>query len=90
MLGFVIGKFAGSLIAVFLVSRIFWLAARRWPDSIGKAITLDLITGVLGSLLGAVGGADGGPPDMASFLFYMPAALVVLAIDLIRIRNRLP
>lgn len=84
---FYIGQLIGGFVAIFLVSRLFWLVARRWPNSIGKVITLDLTTGLLGSLLGAIGGADGGPPNLAAFTVYLPAAALVVVLDLIRIRK---
>ena len=37
-----IAIFVGTFAGLFLISRLFWLVARGWPDSVGKVIGLNI------------------------------------------------
>jgi hypothetical protein len=84
-----IGQLIGGFIAVLLLSRIFWLTAKRWPNSIGKAAVLDGLTGLVAALAYAIGGADGGPPNfLDGFGIYPPCAALVFVLDAIRLKRK--
>lgn len=80
--------FLGALIATLILSRLLWLVARRWPNSIGKAATLDLGAGVIGGLLAAIGGADGGAPQIVAAVYYIAAGGLLIGFDALRIRRK--
>jgi hypothetical protein len=39
LFGFLLGAFVGT----FLISRLFWAVALAWPDSVWKAISLNVV-----------------------------------------------
>ncbi|GAB1716275.1 MAG: hypothetical protein NTAFB05_13170 [Nitrobacter sp.] len=73
-----------TLVAAVLISRLIWLAARRWPDSIVKAMLVNALSAVIAMIAAAYIFANGGPPkfDMA-LLICGGAQLIVLTFDLV-------
>jgi FtsH-binding integral membrane protein len=51
-----------ALVAVFLGSRLIWLVTKRWPDSIGKAVFINVVSALAAVIIAAFGFAHGGPP----------------------------
>jgi len=33
----------GALVGTYLISRLFWIVANAWPDSINKAVSLNVV-----------------------------------------------
>jgi hypothetical protein len=33
----------GALVGTYLISRLFWIVAKAWPDSINKAVSLNVV-----------------------------------------------
>lgn len=83
-----IAFFIGAFVGTFLISRLVWLAARWWPNSMGKAAVLSLVSAALVVTLAAWGNADGGPLNFASAPFYIAAQALVFAMDAWRIRKQ--
>ena len=73
--------------AAYLVSRLVGLVARRWPDTIGKAVWVNAVSAVIVVAAGAfASAADGSPPKFyLAFLIYGGAQLIVLTFDVVRI-----
>jgi hypothetical protein len=73
-----------TLVAAVLISRLIWLAARRWPDSIVKAVLVNAGSAIIAMIAAAYVFANGGPPkfDMA-FLICGGAQLIVLTFDVV-------
>jgi type III secretory pathway component EscU len=36
-------EFIGALLGTFVISRIFWFLTRSWPNSLSKAVALNII-----------------------------------------------
>ncbi len=83
-----LGIFIGAFFFTGILSRIFWLVAKRWPDSIGKASALDLAAGIIAGLLAAIGAADGGPPQIGAALPYLAAGGLLIALDAVRLKRK--
>lgn len=83
-----IGFFVGAVIGVFLASRLLWFGARSWQDSLRKAIYINAVSALILIPLAAIGGADGGPPRLGeSFVIYGLAQIIVLFIDILRLKR---
>jgi ABC-type Mn2+/Zn2+ transport system permease subunit len=76
----------GALVAASLISRLVWLIARRWPDSIGKAALINAVSAMITVIAAAYGSADGGPPKFyLALLIFGGAQLIVLTFDVFRL-----
>jgi hypothetical protein len=77
----------GALVATYLISRLVGLFAKRWPDSIGKAVSVNAVSAIIVVLAGAfASAADGSTPKFyLALLIYGGAQLIVLTFDLFRI-----
>lgn len=74
----------GALVAAALVSRVVWLVARRWPNSIKKAVLVNAVSAMITVIGGAFSSANGGPPKFyLAFLIFGGAQLIVLTFDLV-------
>jgi pimeloyl-ACP methyl ester carboxylesterase len=74
----------GALVAASLISRLVWLIARRWPDSIRKAILINAVSGVIIVVTAAYASAESGPPKFyLALLIFGGAQLVVLTFDVL-------
>ena len=73
-----------TLVAAVLISRLIWLASKRWPDSIVKAVLINAVSAIIAMIAAAYVFANGGPPkfDMA-FLMCGGAQLIVLVFDVV-------
>jgi uncharacterized membrane protein YjdF len=73
-----------TLVAAVLISRLIWLASKRWPDSIVKAVLINAVSAIIAMIAAAYVFANGGPPkfDMA-FLMCGGAQLIVLTFDVV-------
>jgi uncharacterized membrane protein YjdF len=73
-----------TLVVAVLISRLIWLAAKRWPDSIVKAVLINAGSAIVAMIAAAYVFANGGPPkfDMA-FLICGGAQLIVLTFDVV-------
>ncbi|EAQ34291.1 hypothetical protein NB311A_10423 [Nitrobacter sp. Nb-311A] len=76
-----------ALVATYLMSRLVGLFARRWPDTIGKAVCVNAVSAIIVVIAGAwASAADGGQPKFyLAFLIYGGAQLIVLIFDIVRI-----
>jgi hypothetical protein len=76
-----------ALIATYLISRLVGLVARKWPDTIGKAVCVNAVSAIIAVAAGALASAaDGGQPKFyLAFLIYGGAQLIVLIFDVVRI-----
>lgn len=76
-----------ALVATYVISRLIGLFARRWPDTIGKAVCVNAVSAAIAVVGGALASAaDGGSPKFyLAFLIYGGAQLIVLTFDLVRI-----
>jgi hypothetical protein len=76
----------GALLGTFVISRLFWLVTKRWPDDNQKAVFLNGVSGVLIIL------ADYLARPNADFIFevllYGSCQIVVLFYDLWRIARK--
>lgn len=81
-----------ALVATYLISRLIGLAARRWPDTIGKAVCVNAVSAIIVIVAGALASAaDGGQPKFyLAFLIYGGAQLIVLILDVVRILQLKP
>jgi hypothetical protein len=71
-----------AIVAASLVSRLVWLTARRWPDSIGKAFIVNAVSAVIIVVAAAYSSANGGPPKFyLALLIFGGAQLIVLTFD---------
>jgi hypothetical protein len=81
-LGFLLGALSGT----FVISRLFWLVTKRWPDDYQKALFLNGVSGVLIIL------ADYLVRPNADFilevLVYGSCQIIVLLYDLWRIAGK--
>lgn len=77
----------GALVATYLISRLVGLAAKRWPDTIGKAVFVNAVSAIIVVVAGAFGSAaDGSPPKFYfALLIYGGAQLIVLTFDVVRL-----
>jgi pimeloyl-ACP methyl ester carboxylesterase len=76
----------GALVAASLISRLVWLIARRWPDSIRKAILINAVSGVIIVVTAAYASAESGAPKFyLALLIFGGAQLVVLTFDVLRL-----
>jgi hypothetical protein len=75
----------GAFIGTFLISRLFWVVTKAWPDSIGKAISLNVVCAAIIIPL------DSLVRENASFIqelaVYGGCQLIVLILDLWRMRK---
>jgi hypothetical protein len=73
-----------TLVAAVVISRLIWLATKRWPDSIVKAMLVNAGSAIIAMSAAAYVFANGGPPkfDMA-FLICGGAQLIVLTFDVV-------
>ncbi|MEH6951549.1 hypothetical protein V4R08_09415 [Nitrobacter sp. NHB1] len=76
-----------ALVAAYLISRLVGLAAKRWPNTIGKAVFVNAVSAIIVVVAGALASAaDGSPPKFyLAFLIYGGAQLIVLTFDAIRL-----
>jgi len=76
-----------ALVATYLISRLVGLVARKWPDTIGKAVCVNAVSAIIAVVAGAwASAADGGQPKFyLAFLIYGGAQLIVLIFDVVRI-----
>lgn len=84
-----VGLLLGALIGTLILSRLVWLLARFWkPDTIGKAVAVNGLSGLLVICLAAYGYADGaGPKFFEAALIYGPCQLLVLLTDILRTKH---
>lgn len=76
----------GAIVAASLISRLIWLIARRWPNSIRKAILINVVTAVITVVGAAYSSANGGPPQFyLAFLIFGGAQLIVLTFDVFKL-----
>ena len=61
-----------ALVATYLISRLVGLVAKRWPDTIGKAVSVNAVSAIIAVAAGAwASAADGGQPKFyLAFLIY--------------------
>jgi hypothetical protein len=72
----------GALLGTFVISRFFWLVTRSWPDSVKKAVVLNIICAAV------VIPIDALVRDDASFsILYVVCQAVVLGYDVIRMKR---
>jgi hypothetical protein len=78
----------GALVGIFLISRLFWVVTRAWPNSLGKAVFLNVICAAIVIPL------DYLLRDDVSFIeelaLYGACQAAVLIFDLFRVRKNLP
>lgn len=76
----------GALVAASLISRLVWLIARRWPDSIRKAVIINAVSAVITVVAAAYASAQSGPPKFyLALLIFGGAQLIVLTFDVFRL-----
>jgi hypothetical protein len=76
-----------ALVATYSISRLVRLAAKRWPDTIGKAVFVNAVSAIIVIVAGALASAaDGSQPQFyLAFLIYGGAHLIVLTFDVVRL-----
>jgi len=75
-----------ALVAVFLGTRLIWLISKSWPDSIGKAVLINVVSAAITVIAAAYVLADGGPPRFNLALSVCGRAqLIVLLFDVVRL-----
>jgi hypothetical protein len=77
----------GAFVGTFLISRLFWLAARAWPNSIEKAIFLNVICMAFIVPLDFI--VRGDVSLTQEFIIYGGCQLIVLIYDTFRVRRDL-
>lgn len=83
-----VGTILGGIVGVFLLSRIVWWMARRWPNTARKAVLLDTLSYVVVIVVASFGmSLDGSPAVALAAQTYVLPYLVVLVLDLLRIRG---
>jgi hypothetical protein len=75
-------ELVGALIGTFVISRIFWLLTRGWPNSVSKAVALNVICATVVLPLDVI--ARGAPSYL---MLYVACQVVVLFYDVVRIRR---
>jgi hypothetical protein len=72
----------GALLGTFLISRVFWLLTRGWPNSLNKAAALNVICAAVVMPLDFI--VRGDPSYL---ILYVGCQAVVLFYDVVRIRR---
>jgi hypothetical protein len=76
----------GALVAASLISRLGWLIARRWPDSIRKAMLINAVSGMIIVVAATYASAESGPRKFyLALLIFGGAQLIVLTFDVVRL-----
>jgi hypothetical protein len=74
----------GALVGTFLISRLFWAGAKAWPDSVWKAIFLNVVCAIIP--LDYIARDDAVFID--ELIVYGVCQALVLAFDVYRLRKR--
>jgi hypothetical protein len=81
----IVYEFAGALVGILLLSRLVFFAAKRWPSSNAKILTVHAITLAIASTIAGFGLSTTGNWDPATgFKLYAIPQAIWLAIDLYR------
>jgi hypothetical protein len=75
----------GALIGTLLISRLFWAATKAWPNSIGKAVSLNVACAAI--IIPADYLLRGNVSFIQELAVYGGCQAIVLALDLWRIRR---
>jgi hypothetical protein len=83
-------QFFGALVGVYLISRIFWVIAKGWPNSIDKAIALSIFCylGVLALDILSWLSAGNDAYDTKRIFLFGAAQIAVLLIDIIFLKTK--
>ena len=73
----------GALFGTFVISRLFWVVARGWPNSIGKAIALNVFCAA--ALIPIDYIVRGDLPLVQELIIYGGCQTLVLIFDVVRI-----
>jgi hypothetical protein len=83
-----IAGFVGALIGVWIISRVLRATVFRALSGYSRLAAVYVSTLLLGTVLGGLGFADGGPPQFGyAFLSYLPPVLVWAGYDYLRLRK---
>jgi hypothetical protein len=76
----------GALVGTFLISRLFWAGAKAWPNSVWKAIFLNVVCAAIIIPLDYIARDDAVFID--ELIVYGVCQALVLAFDVYRLRKR--
>lgn len=76
----------GALFGTFLISRLFWLAAKSWPDTNEKALFLNGVSGVF--ILIADYSTRSNADLVSELAIYGSCQMLILFFDLWRIARK--
>jgi hypothetical protein len=82
------GQLIGALLGTFLISRLFWVATKKWPDSIGKAIFLNVVCALI--IIPLDYSVRDGANLGEEILLYGMCQVVVFVIDVVWLGRRAP
>ena len=81
---------AGSVLGTFVISRIFWILAWKWSNSVTKAIVLNMVSALViipGDYFTAI--RAGEPKNLLRVaLLYGGCQALVFLLDFVRVRQQ--
>lgn len=83
-----IGIFIGAGMAVFLLTSLLYLCARRWRGRYGKAALIHSVSGLIVVVISAAGAADGGLPNFVFSINYVVWQALFFTADLVRLKGQ--
>jgi hypothetical protein len=78
----------GALVGTFLISRLFWAVTKTWPNSIGKAVFLNVVCAAIVIPLDYL--VRGDVLFIEELALYGACQTIVLIFDVLRVRKNLP
>jgi len=82
------GQILGALVGTFLISRLFWLVTKTWPDSDWKAVVLNVLCAAIVIPIDYL--LRGDVPLIGEIVLYGACQAAVLIFDVFRLRRRRP
>jgi hypothetical protein len=74
-----VANFFIALVSIFLISRLLWIVTKAWPNSIGKAVILNVICAAIIVPIDYL--IRGNVPFIDEFALYGGCQAIVLAMD---------
>ena len=81
-------QFLGALAGIYLISRLFWFVTKAWPDSIGKAVVLNVVCAAIVIPMDFL--LRGNVPFIQELTLYGTCQAIVLTFDVIGLRKNQP
>ena len=86
--GYTVGAIMGGVVILYLMTRLILLAFRDKKRSTKSIVISACVSLGIATILAGYGMADGGSPNfMNSFLGYLVPALIVIVIEILRVRH---